>query len=107
MRREPKKLKKLQKKDSKIQNHTKQLIDQDKQNVQNNIVNTDPPIKELDRHYKAAKSKLLGGKKIRKRVTKKTIKQKYTVGKSKMKKQVSVLVKGFKNRKRFMMPKKN
>lgn len=99
------KLKKLQER-AKIQNHTKQLIDQDKQNVQNNIVNTDPPIKELDRHYKAAKSKLLGGKKNKKRVTKKTIKQKYTVGKSKMKKQVSVLVKDLKTRKKIYDAKK-
>lgn len=96
------KLKKIQER-TKTQNH---IVHQNKEEIKKNIVNTDPPIKELDRHYKAVKSKLLGGKKNKKRVTKKTVKQKYTVGKSKLKKKVSVLVKDLKTRKKIYDAKK-
>tara|TARA_Y100000816_G_C26105248_1_gene587053 strand:- start:1414 stop:2646 length:1233 start_codon:yes stop_codon:yes gene_type:complete len=56
------------------------------------------PVKELEKHY--SRMKKAGGK-VKKKYMKKTIKQKYTVGKSSKTKKVSVLVKNLETRKKI------
>jgi hypothetical protein len=66
------------------------------------------PVMELKRYYEGETNnndKLSGGK-PRKRVIKRTIKKKYTVGKSKINKKVSVLVKNLHTRKKIVDAKK-
>uniref|UniRef100_A0A6C0FAI1 Uncharacterized protein n=1 Tax=viral metagenome TaxID=1070528 RepID=A0A6C0FAI1_9ZZZZ len=68
------------------------------------------PVMELKRYYEIADEKngnvnIVGGK-PRKKIIKRTIKKKYTVGKSRVKRQVSVLVKNLHTRKKIVDAKK-
>jgi hypothetical protein len=68
------------------------------------------PVMELKRYYentdqKDGKGHTVGGK-ARKKIIKRTIKKKYTVGKSRVKRQVSVLVKNLHTRKKIIDAKK-